>query len=270
MRNLIAAPALRAASAATFVLALAALIPPAAFAGHGNGTPEVAATPVSGNIACPSSAPEVGATLDGPAFTSQQGSWNGSEYTITVTPTSSIAGDIAEITFAIMTMSGPTVGAREVHLKHAGDSNLYDYNVPSAGFYPGIEHDDMLANPAGNGATHLTFCLVQLASIGTPVELRSFRAVRGRSCVRLLWRTASELDFLGFNVYRQIRGRRVRLNRTLIVAKSLMGRGITGGTYSWRDRPANGKRIPRTAKYLLQAVHLDGTKTLFRPVRTQL
>lgn len=275
MRILSARPALRAvgttafsarAATLTFVLALGGFLAPAALAGHGNGSPEVSGTAVAGNVACPDSAPEVGTTLDSTSAKSQNGSWNGSDYTINVTPTASLGGDIAGITFEISTTNGPTVAAREVHLERGSAANVYDYNVPASTFYPGIEHDDMLANPSGSGSTQLSFCLVQIVLGNTPVELRSFSARRtlGGGAV-LRWRTASEIDFLGFNVYRQVNGRRVRLNRRLIAAKSL-GSGLTGGAYSWRDR-ARGKKVPSKARYVLEAVHLDGTRTVFRPVR---
>src|SRR5262245_54804331 len=50
---------------------------------------------------------------------------------------------------------------------------------------------------------------------GTPlaVTLTSFRAARSHKGVVLRWRTGTEADTLGFNVYRQLGSRRVRVNR---------------------------------------------------------
>ena len=91
----------------------------------------------------------------------------------------------------------------------------------------------------------------------TAVQLRSLAAARSANGVVVHWRTASEVDTLGFHVYRQANGKRVRVNRTLIAAK---GRG----GYSFLDRKApRGK----TVRYWLQVVDLDGSRTWYGPAR---
>ena len=77
------------------------------------------------------------------------------------------------------------------------------------------------------------------------------------------WRTASEFDTLGFNVFRQVRGKRVKLNRRLIPARN----SLVGRAYSYRDR-----RAPRASslRYWLQVVDLDGTRTWRGPIRVSL
>ena len=94
-------------------------------------------------------------------------------------------------------------------------------------------------------------------SRGTPTAVRiaSLRAERTRAGVLLRWRTASEADMLGFNVYRKSHGKLVKLNRVLI--PSLSG-GITKGhRYSWLDRNA---RHAVTYTYRIQAVSHRGTR----------
>jgi hypothetical protein len=78
------------------------------------------------------------------------------------------------------------------------------------------------------------------------------------------WRTGSEVDTLGFNVYRQRGARRVRLNRHVIPALSLTRGGISGGRYSFLDRKA-----PRHARlrYWLQEVDASSHCTWHGPVR---
>jgi hypothetical protein len=74
--------------------------------------------------------------------------------------------------------------------------------------------------------------------------------------VLVRWRTASEAQTLGFNVYRVRQGKLVKLNRALI--PSVFGGTVTGHPYSWLDR-----RAPRGSTmlaYRLQAVGLDGTR----------
>lgn len=93
----------------------------------------------------------------------------------------------------------------------------------------------------------------------TSVKLRSFRAARDRGTVVLRWRTASEVGNAGFNVYRAIGGRRVKLNARLI--RSAASGTARGHAYAWRDRsPVGG------ARYWLQEVNLDGRRALHGPV----
>mgnify|MGYP000290272852 CR=1 FL=1 len=101
----------------------------------------------------------------------------------------------------------------------------------------------------------------------TAVELSEFRAaVRGRD-VRLLWSTASELDLVGFNLYRSTRpgGPYVRLNSTLIPAQR-PGSPI-GASYSWLDR---GLRLGRVYYYRLEQVDMSGATTQHGPLEVRV
>lgn len=89
--------------------------------------------------------------------------------------------------------------------------------------------------------------------------MRSVSASRAAAGVTLRWQTASELGVLGFNVYRQVNGKRVRLNRALIAAK---GRGL----YLFLDRFAPRAR---SVRYWIQSVSLDGSGTWHGPVRVR-
>jgi hypothetical protein len=71
--------------------------------------------------------------------------------------------------------------------------------------------------------------------------------------VSLRWRTASELQVAGVNVYRERGGHRVRLNAKLIPAAN----GTGGHVYTFADRKAPRSGLSR---YWLQAVNLDGTR----------
>ena len=74
------------------------------------------------------------------------------------------------------------------------------------------------------------------------------------------WRTGTEADELGFNVYRQQGGRRVRVNRRLLPALG----GVSGRSYSFLDRQA-----PRhtAVRYWLQDVSQSGARAWHGPVR---
>jgi hypothetical protein len=89
----------------------------------------------------------------------------------------------------------------------------------------------------------------------TAVSLRTFGVSRTASGARLHWRTASETRMLGFNLYREQRGKLAKLNSALI--PSVSGGTTVGRAYSWLDR---GARHEATYTYRLQAVSLGGTR----------
>jgi hypothetical protein len=92
------------------------------------------------------------------------------------------------------------------------------------------------------------------------VTVSSFTAVRARKGVVVRWRTSTEVDELGFNVFRQRGGKRVRLNRRLLPALG----AVAGSSYTFTDRHA-----PRRAavRYWLQDVSTRGVRTWHGPVR---
>ena len=84
----------------------------------------------------------------------------------------------------------------------------------------------------------------------TAALLRSFAAKRtAKTSALLSWRTASELDLVGFHVYRVEGTRLKRVNRTLVPAR---GRA---GSYQLRDRSL---RAGRAYRYRLQALTRAG------------
>jgi glycosyl hydrolase family 99 len=86
-------------------------------------------------------------------------------------------------------------------------------------------------------------------------------ASRTRAGVRVSWRTASENRLLGFNLYREQGGKRLRLNRAVI--PSAFGGGTVARSYSWLDRRAPRRRALR---YWLQAVSVSGAHTWHGPI----
>ena len=109
---------------------------------------------------------------------------------------------------------------------------------------------------AFNVASAANFDDVSLApSAVTAVTFRSLTATRSSAGTLVRWRTASEVEVAGFNVYRVEHGRRVRVNRHLIAAKA---RG--GASYRLLDRGHRG------ATYRVEVVNLDGTRQ-WRTVR---
>ena len=108
-----------------------------------------------------------------------------------------------------------------------------------------------------------------ITGIETPaaVELASFGATAQGSAILLEWETATELDNLGFNVYRSqaAEGERVQLNPALIPAQN--PGSVLGATYSFLDEAA----APGvTYYYWLEDVDANGAATLHGPVSGQV
>jgi uncharacterized repeat protein (TIGR01451 family) len=102
----------------------------------------------------------------------------------------------------------------------------------------------------------------------TAIRLQSFIAGNSNGGVVLEWRTGAELHNLGFNVYRDVNGARVRVNPSLIAGSALRMRGAlakhAATSYSWVDRaPQPG------AVYWLEDVDVHGARTLYGPAIPQ-
>jgi uncharacterized repeat protein (TIGR01451 family) len=99
----------------------------------------------------------------------------------------------------------------------------------------------------------------------TRVKLESFTAATAGDGVFLAWKTGGEERNLGFNVYREENGNRVRLNPSLIAGSALRIRNSleqhAAKTYGWIDRSGAGAHF-----YWLEDVDLQGTRTLHGPV----
>lgn len=112
----------------------------------------------------------------------------------------------------------------------------------------------------GQGAVTIVLGEVYCAATASPVSavtLRGLSATPARTGVVVRWNTASETGTLGFNVYRELNGKRVRVNPKLIAVNAV-------GRYSLIDRKApKGK----TVRYWIQAVNLDGSRKWYGPTR---
>jgi uncharacterized repeat protein (TIGR01451 family) len=121
--------------------------------------------------------------------------------------------------------------------------------------------DDLLVN---NFATQS-----ELIETPTGVKLESFSAGVTSSGALLSWKTGGETRNLGFNVYREVNGQRVRLNSSLIAGSALIMRHALeqhgAKTYAWMDRSAGANN----GLYWLEDVDLNGTRTFHGPISPQ-
>ena len=102
----------------------------------------------------------------------------------------------------------------------------------------------------------------------TSVKVNSFSASQNGSGVLLAWNTGGEIHNLGFNVYRDVNGRKTQLNPSLIAGSALLMREAleqhAAKSYGWIDKsPIAG------AEYWLEDVDLNGTRTMHGPINVQ-
>ena len=90
--------------------------------------------------------------------------------------------------------------------------------------------------------------------VPTAVRVASLQASRKPAGVLLRWRMASEVGVLGYNVYRERKGVRIRLTRAIMLARG----GLAGRSYSYLDRSA--PRARRGVRYWLRVVETDGSR----------
>jgi len=100
----------------------------------------------------------------------------------------------------------------------------------------------------------------------TSVTLASFTAEKlPDGNVRLEWHTGYEVDNIGFRVYREQNGKRVRVSRSLIRGTAVIGRRRKGGeTYTVSD-----SNVPTDAgpvQYWLEDIDLKGKSTWHGPI----
>ncbi len=124
-----------------------------------------------------------------------------------------------------------------VIVREDGDALTYSYD--------GAFGDSQVAAP-GLHPDSVSFCHHHRSA----VSLRSFTVSHLKAGNQLSWRVASEVDVVGYNLYRGSQ----RLNRSLIPAVA----GLSGHTYRWLDR------AHVSGRYRLQARNLNGSSSWYR------
>ena len=101
----------------------------------------------------------------------------------------------------------------------------------------------------------------------TAVELVSFAASQSAEGVLLEWATGYEVDNLGFNIYREVAGKRARITPQMVAGSALLagsGTALTAGRqYIWFDPAPGGEG---NLHYWLEDIALNGRVTLHGPV----
>ncbi len=97
----------------------------------------------------------------------------------------------------------------------------------------------------------------------TDSRLSEFKATQSDAATVLSWKTGYEVDNLGFNLYREVGGRRALVNPSLIAGSALVaGPNIAltaGNSYTWTDSAVVG------ARYYLEEIDLAGKSKTYGP-----
>jgi len=129
-----------------------------------------------------------------------------------------------------------------------------------------VSADQTDPNPGNNSSTQ-----TETIAAPTSVQLQSFSGrfvadKNGANRAMLTWKTGGEAHNLGFNVYRELNGNRVRLNPSLIAGSALWMSGAlpkhSGKSYHWIDPYAGSAG----AAYWLEDVDVNGTRAMHGPV----
>lgn len=110
----------------------------------------------------------------------------------------------------------------------------------------------------------------------TEVNLVSFNATRYEGGVLLQWQTGHEVRNLGFNIYREQAGKRIRVTPSLVAGSALLVGSTTrltaGRSYSWFDTSASAQSTVSASgenrddsQYYLEDIDLNGKITLHGP-----
>lgn len=129
-----------------------------------------------------------------------------------------------------------------------------------------VSADQTDSNQSNNTSTQS-----EIVTTSTHIQLHalSARMVRDKTGLNhavIFWKTGAETHNLGFNIYRDQSGQRVRVNPSLIAGSALVMRGAlprhSAKTYSWVDSSSSAGG----GSYWLEDVDVNGTRTMHGPV----
>ncbi len=126
-----------------------------------------------------------------------------------------------------------------------------------------IDTSALDSDPTNNAADSMATAVYVYPDAPTAVELTVFTATPLSEAILLEWETASELDTLGFNLYRaeSVTETRTRLNSSMIPVQS--PGEVLGAVYAYADQMAASGA---TYVYWVEALSLQGAATLYGPV----
>ncbi len=159
--------------------------------------------------------------------------------------------------------------------------NNDDNGLPGTGQFNGLTISNLVTlTPASVGAQSNNTVTNATGSTANPtvdfgfitaptyVKLDGFDVYLDGNETVVKWSTAAESDNLGFNVYREVGGRRELINRAMIAGSSLRTNAnlvATGDNYNWTDNSPKAGAV-----YYLEDIDMKGNSTLHGPVSPKI
>lgn len=219
--------------------------------------------PTVGVVAASADFSAVNQTAPFETFGSATGSGNGVSPTVTVT---SAAGEVVIDTVAAASPVTLTAGTGQVQ-EWQTSSGASTRDTEGAGSIKAGSAATATMTWTHTGATTWAIGAVSIkSSIVTSVAMGKLEAYWSSSGTLLRWQSGRESHNLGFNVYQEQGGARVRKNPSLIAGSALLFSRASpqhsGRTYSWIDSSPGAARGP----YWIEDVDVNGTRTMHGPV----
>ncbi len=167
------------------------------------------------------------------------------------------------------TEAGGSVTCQLGTMANASTATVTILTIPGA---PGVVSNTatVTADQTDPNTANNTSTQTETITAPTRISLQAFSAHLGRdkngaSRVVLTWKTGSEAHNLGFNVYREQSGGRVRVNPSIIAGSALLMSGAlprhSGRSYAWIDTS-----IVNGVAYWLEDIDVNGTRAMHGPI----
>jgi uncharacterized repeat protein (TIGR01451 family) len=169
--------------------------------------------------------------------------------------------------------AGGTVNCPLGTMANAGTATITILTIPNQSGVI-VNTATVIADQSDPNLANNTATQTETVTAPTSITLQYFTAQagidkNGARRIILSWKTGGEAHNLGFNVYREQNGNRVRINPSLIAGSALMMTGAlpkhSGKRYLWVDpsAPVEG------TSYWLEDVDVNGTRTMHGPISVQ-
>ncbi len=169
--------------------------------------------------------------------------------------------------------AGGTVTCLLGTMANAGTATITILVIPDS---PGIYSNTATVTASQNdpNLTNNTSTQTETVTSPTRITLQSFSAhlatgKSGLNRIVLTWKTGGEAHNLGFNLYREQNGNRVRVNPSMIAGSALLMSGAlpkhSGRRYAWLDPSAEVEG----ASYWLEDIDVNGTRTMHGPITVE-
>jgi uncharacterized repeat protein (TIGR01451 family) len=190
--------------------------------------------------------------------------------TVTDTLPSSVTYLSSTSTLGTCSEAGGIVTCLVGTMANAGTATISILTIPGQ---PGVISNTatVVADQTDSNLANNTSNQNEVVIAPTRITLRSFSASyasdkNGANRVVLTWKTGGESHNLGFNVYRELNGNRVRMNPSIVAGSALMMSGAlshhAAKSYTWIDPSAPGSGTA----YWLEDIDVNGTRTMHGPV----